>query len=368
MDPSGSTQLLTGGSGVVWASWGHRESEDVHSWPTWSPDGTHLAAFRIDRSGRGNRVWVSDVWGVRGAEVAAMGDRVPIYLQWSLDGTSLGALSQDSEVLVLQVADPTGAEPDHELLRGSPLFFSWVNGNRIAAFVGEGTSSKSRMSIVTPQGPRHELVGAPGNFCAPVRVARGIAYVAQVRNNVLVLVSSLDGTQVRELEQVDGLVAIVGRPGGTHLARAISPDGSGTPYERLELLDVETATSTLISDRTCLAFFWLPSGDGLILAHAEEHTQEITWFRLSLDGSEEELFRLVPSRDTRVYLRFFEQYGPSHPIIDPTGQQLVLCGTLAGDRDASSRVFLIPLDGSTPEVVSDGLFASFAPKASVQEP
>ncbi|MBX2803995.1 MAG: hypothetical protein KTR31_40335 [Myxococcales bacterium] len=366
VDRSGQVQLQTGSSELLWGSWAHGDPEDVHSWPTWSPDGTRLASFRIAKDGSGSRVWVSDVTGVVGAEVGAMGSRVPIYLQWSREGDRLAVLSQDDRELVLQRADPIGSDPDTELLRGSPLFFSWLPQGRLAAFVGEGQPAKPRLTILSMHGPRRDLPGAPGNFCAPVPLPRGLAYVAHVNQSVVVLVSSLDGARVKHLEMVDGLVALLASPTGDRLARAISPDGTGSPYTQLEVIDIETALSVPVTDLPCIAFFWLPDGSGLIVAAKNDNSPAVTWYRVGLDGSQVELARLVPSRDMRVYLRFFEQYGPSHPVVDPTGQSLLLCGADPDDADAPSRVVLVPLDGRAPEEVGQGLFACFGPNPTPQ--
>lgn len=365
VETDGSRRPQTGPQGLLWASWGRHDPTDVHSWPAWSPDGTQLAAFRTSRSGRDSRVWVNDIRGVHGAEVAPMGGRVPIILQWSLDGSRLGVLSQDGSELVLQMADPRGNTSDRELLRGNPLFYTWVEGRRIAAFIGEGTPARPRLAVVTPGRSRHELVGAPGNFCAPVRTSRGLAYVAHVGGQIAVLLSSLDGAKVRELEHVEGLAALLASRDGSQLARAVSPDGTGNPYESLELVDLDTSVTTPVTDRTCIAFFWCDRGEGtspegLVLASKGEGTA-VTWWYVGLDGSERRLITLRPSRDCHAYLRFFEQYAPSHPILSPDGQQLVLCGTPLGDDEGPSRVFLVPLDGAPPEELGEGLFASFAP-------
>ncbi|MEO0605316.1 MAG: hypothetical protein AAF211_28055, partial [Myxococcota bacterium] len=308
-----------------------------------------------------SRVWVSDVSGVSGAEVGSMGARVPIYLQWSPSGRRIAVLSQAEQELVLTEADPTGQLHDRELLRGSPLFFTWLPGDRLAAFVGEGVPPENRLVVLSPSGQRRELPGSPGNFCAPVVIDRGLAYVAHQDDRVVVLASTYDGRHVTELEAIDGLAALVASPTGPWLARAISPDGSGAPYRQLELLDLHTAERRPVTDDPCIAFFWLPSGDGFVMANREADEAVVHWSRVDLEGRSESLVDLVPSRDSRVYLRFFEQYSPSHPIVDPAGRWLVLCGTLPGESDAPSRVWLVPLDGGAPEPIGEGLFGAFAP-------
>lgn len=372
VDRTGTPRPQTGPQGLLWASWGRHDPTDIHAWPTWSPDGNRLAAFRTAKNGRHSRVWVNDIQGVHGAEVADMGGRVPIILQWSLDGARLAVLSQDSDELVLQIADPRGDVRDKELLRGSPLFFTWVEGRRLAAFIGEGSPTRPRLAVVSPGRSRHELVGAPGNFCAPVMTERGLVYVAHVRGQIAIMVSSLDGAKVRELEPVEGLAALLASPDGRHLARAASPDGTGNPYDSLELLDLDTAMTTPVTERTCVAFFWCgspapvspdsdePPDGGMVLACTESDAT-VSWWYVGFDGSERLLHTLVPSRDCRAYLRFFEQYVPSHPIVSPDGTQLVVCGRPPGDDEGPSRVFLVPLDGAPPEELGEGLFASFAP-------
>ena len=172
---------------------------------------------------------------------------------------------------------------------------------------------------------------------------------------------------MREVETVDGLVALMASPDGRYLARAISHDGTGTPYDSLEVLDPSSAISTPVTDRSCVAFFWLPDGDGLVVAESERDGATVTWYRIGLDGSETRLLELAPSRDSRVYLRFFEQYAPSHPIVCPTGRAMVLCGTPRNDEDGASRIFWVPLDGTPVEELGEGLFANFAPLTTPPE-
>ena len=363
MDEHGEIHRRLFDDALLWGSWAQHSDPDVHSWPAWSPDGTRIAAFRIARDGHFSRVWVTDLQGEASAEVAAMGNRVPIYLQWSLEGTRLAVLSQDDQQLVLQQADPDGAQEDLELLRGSPLFFTWLPGEQIAAFVGEGPPEQPTMTVLGSDHSRRELPGSPGNFCAPVRLARGVAYVAHRHDRIVIMTASSDGARIAELEEVIGLVAVIASPDGKRLARAMSPDGTGSPYRDLSVLDVDTAEVTPLTDMPCEAFLWLPDGAGLVVASRNDRSKEVTWTRVALDGTTEELIQLVPTRDTRVYLRFFEQYSPSHPIVDPAGRWLLVCGTRPGSADSPPRVWRVPLDGGDPEDLGQGLFATFPPPA-----
>lgn len=378
VEPSGHRRALTRDPAVLWAFWGQNEVEDVHSWPAWSPDQQKIAAFRVSR-GRPTRsaadehggadqpsvrVVVLDASGIAAVEGALIRGRMPIYLQWARDGRGLAVLCQQDDDLVLDRMDPRRPERSHEVLRGSPLFFSWIDEGQIAAFVGE--KAGRALVVLSEGGGRLELPGLPGNFCSPVQVGHDLVYVAHHRGHVGVLSSRPQGTGTRELEIVDGLVALVASGDGRTLARAVAPDGDGSPYRDLRIVDPVSGRTSRVSDADCVAFFF--AGDDLVVARRHVYRNSIAWMRVSRDGRDEALLAEVqPSRDLRFWLRFFEQYCPSHPIVDPSGKTLLLAGDLIGagaSESRESRVWAVPLDGSPPEDLGPGPFAAFPPAFS----
>lgn len=361
LDVQQRRRTLTVPDDVMWASWGRKGVTDVHSWPSWSPDGGRIAAFRISREGGEARAVVCDATGVASVEGTALAGRLPIYLQWSPEGDAIAVLSQEDDELLLERLDPARPDRSRTLLRGSPLFFSWLDRGRIAAFVGEKTGPA--MVVLSGRGERTDLPGVPGNFCAPVQLGDDLVYVAHHRGRVTILVGRPHGTGTRELEIVDGLVALVGSPDGTTLARAVAPDGDGSPYRDLRLLDPRSGRTRGVSDADCVAFFW--ARHHLIVARKHPQRGTIAWMRLSTDGRTEELIaELHPSRDLRFWLRFFEQYCLSHPIVDPEATTLLLAGGLVGEADpqGTPRIWAVPLDGGRPEEIGPGWFATFAPR------
>ena len=70
---------------------------------------------------------------------------------------------------------------------------------------------------------------------------------------------------------------------------------------------------------------------------------------------------MFPSRDLGFYLRFFEQYSESHPIVSPDGRYLLLAGVLPGRDDDRSRVWHVRTDDGHADAISDGLFAVYGP-------
>lgn len=374
LSPTGRATYLTGEGGVAWGAWSSAPSKaELHSWPTWSPSGKSIACLRVSRDDSGNRVLVTDARGVSSTEVGDLQRRMPIYLRWSPDGRRIAALSQDEDVLKLTVcrADTPGA--GETLLAGSPLFFAWADDSHIASFIRETGEQPTMLVTSVDDGRRCELPGRPGNFCAPIVLGDRIAYVAHEAGRASLRTADWRGGDAEELERIDGLAAILPSPDNRTLACAVAKDGSGVPYRELHVVDTITGRSRRLRDAACQAFFWLPDGSALVTAsrgsaggaRATSATGPVTWSILPLDGAPRPLHVQQPSRDSRFYLRFFEQYAPSHPIVDASSKTLLLCGT-PPDTDPTEgrnpRLVLVPVDGSPPEELGEALFGCFAPR------
>lgn len=347
--------------GPSWASWS-QSTRDHFAWPTWSPDRTRIASFHMTRDqGIGARIRVSDVDGLAASESEGMGSRMPIYLAWSPDGRRIGTLSQLERRLNLA---STGVLPSPEsevdLAYGSPLFFTWC-GDQIAAFIGPNTTEPARLVLFDPSGaaPFLRLPHTPRNFCAPVWLDPGLIYVAAWDGGTSILRVSTKSLVARPLAEVDGLAAVVASPTGAHLALATAPDGDGTPYRGLCLIDPRDGHRTPLFDGACLAFLWTAAGDALIVAQVDAKANALQWYRVELDGRTERLALSRPSRELAFYLRFFEQYSTSHPIVHPDGTDILLAGEDDPLPGAPSRILRVPLDGGDPIDLGEGVFGVY---------
>jgi hypothetical protein len=74
---------------------------------------------------------------------------------------------------------------------------------------------------------------------------------------------------------------------------------------------------------------------------------------------------MYPTRDLGFYLRFFEQYAQSHPLVDPDGRFLLLAGTFAdNDGDNTPHLWRIGLDDGSAEQLGEGLFGVWGPASA----
>ena len=369
LEPDGQhiPQTVAAEGGLMWGSWQAQVSEVVaHSWPTWSPDGKSIACFRMPASGA-PRVLVTQVNGIESTEFVDLGVQLPIYLYWSPTGNQLAILTQqlgqdgDKLGLLTLRADATGST--RSIAEGTPLFFTWF-GERIAAFVGKDTHQASTLSVIDPTGriPTQVLPGVPGNFCAPVALKNHILYVAHYNGASRILRAKCDEPTPQCIETVDGLVGLVASPDRSLVARAVAPGGDGTAYRNLALIDSASGEIRNIVDLPCLGFFWTPDNSALMTVSVDTSRNLMTWARVTLDGDIDPIAEMIPTRDYGFYLRFFEQYSQSHPIIDPTSQHFLACGEMLGELGSSNKasVWTVPLNGSKPTEVAEGVFAVYS--------
>jgi len=357
-------QRLSTAPDVAWGTWEAMGDEEVHSWPTWSPDGRRVASFRIAKErGLECHVRVTEADGVTASEIAELEGRLPIYLQWSPDGSRVRVLTQEGDSLHLEEAHADDLSPPKQILEGSPLFFEHHDDD-VVAFVGEADGPA--LVVIRSDGKRHALPGVPGNFCAPMVLNDQVLYVVHTPDGMELVATEVDGTgPLRPMGAVRGLASLVGSPSGDRLAWAVDPQGTGAAYRSLSLLDPATGDSEQLTDLPLIAYLWQPDGLGLVGVEQIDPAT-LRWHRIGLDGYTRKLADLHATRDLRFFLRFFEQFGRSHALIDAESRHLVLAGGLT-DRDdprGTPRIWRVGLDDEQIDEVDEGMFATYAPRSS----
>ncbi|MCB9678593.1 MAG: hypothetical protein H6737_26055 [Alphaproteobacteria bacterium] len=361
VEPDGRMSgLTTDADGLIWASWvSAGNPKFAHTWPSFSPSGDRVACFRL-REGGNASVLVTSLDGVRSAEVIDLPDQVPIYLQWAEDGERIAAVTQSGDDLLLTIGRTESVNSQRILAKGSPLFITWTQDGRLATFIGGG-SANARMMIMDPdmRRPTEVLPGTPGDFCAPVRAGDGVVYGVHAHGRAEIVRMGTDGSE-KHFAGGEGLLAFVASPDGRMIAKAVAPGGDGTPYQGLAVIDIETGVERTISDMSCLAFVWTPDGSGLVVSRVDTDRGLVEWFFVDTHGTARHVADLLPTRDFRFFLRFFEQYTQSHPIVDPDSRYLLLAGVLRGQAQ-SPRIWKCPLHGGKPIDIGEGQFATFSP-------
>jgi len=330
----------------------------LYSWPCFSPDGSRIAVYRMDKDGQKADVFMTDVDGGEQRVVCSLGERGPVYLNWSPGGDRLGLMTQTEDGISLSTIPANEPGEETLLATGTPLFFTWTP-DRVAAFVGGDPESRIFGFHPTMSAPHIVMPGRPGNFCVPLAVRRDLYYIDMVESASLVRASTVSLVK-RTYDRIDGLVAMTLSPSRRLMARSGAPKGDQTPYRGLAVRAVRKGTWETIFPDDHLAFFWSPLEDALAVAQVDEDEGSLIWWRVGLDGSRVRIGAMRASSELAFYLRFFEQYEASHPIISPDGRYLLVGGSLLDRPDPGHvRVYALDLFGGAPLDLGRGAFGVF---------
>ena len=374
----------------------------AYAWPTWSPDGTWVAASRVQVTGQqvevsvrvmaatptdqgqARTVYVNDTPGL-------VADGAPHYLYWSPDGQALAMLVAGPQGLVLQVVDldgpgPPGAVP---IAEGAPLFFHWhPQGRALLVHQGEDVTLVSRPFNLGGAGSR-QLVAAGTGFRTASFSPQGrhLAYVVEAVNPsadapggghlmVAELSARLDRVgAARQVLAVGPQAAFLWSPDGRELAVADHQEDTGGPaFGRLRVvpLEVNGGPARTVAEETLLAFFWSPNGRGIAWVALDLAEQRFQWKAAlvqppssSPPPSPAAFFSFQPAAQLLTMLQFFDQYAHSHALWSPDSSRLVVAGTREavatrrnGQTPTGDRVWLLdPWGGSPPVDLAAGTLA-----------
>ena len=375
INPDGSdSKRLTGSEtarsmGSILAQPADRNSV-LHTWPTWSPDGSKIAFSRavlegaepqvsllsIDPETRAlNRIYQNEP----GASTV-IAESVPHYMYWSPDSRNLAFIAPTTLALVLYVND--GVETSVVSSQG-PLYFKWAGDSSSMTI----HSRETLFRAVAPfDAPATELGSMNPVFRTPDVSSDGqtIAYVTDVDEGYALLAGNSDGSEpFRQLLSVETPSAILWSPVDEVIAVADGSRPRSPGYRRLSLISPEGGEPTTLVEEPFAAFYWSPNGERIAYVAIDVESRRLVWKVVSAQGGEPwELATFVPSQGTLTAMSFFDQYAHSHSFWSPDSASLVFAGH-TGRRSEESNgtgpdegsVYVINTEpGSSPRRIASG--------------
>ncbi len=349
-----------------------------HTWPTWSADGTRLAASRVIVEESGARISLQALDARNGSsetiyedgQAGLVADGAPHYIYWAPTGDQVSFLAATPNGLTLFVWDGTAGSPAAQIDRGAPLYYQWSkDAQAMVLHIGPEliwTNSSNADSS------RHSFQSA-GNFRVPAVSPDGLslAYVDRTIDGAgLYLAPTSDLSQARKIVDVGWSSAIMWSPDGTQIGVADQSVSRTQLFDRLLLVSVDGGPETTIvskeTGKVLWAFFWAPTGDRLAWVSVNGANQELELMVSATDGSDaKELFSFKPSAEIFIMMSFFDQYAHSHSLWSPDGTSLVVAGTKGeaarrsnGRTPTGDRIYVLDAGGSSgPRDLGAGVLA-----------
>jgi TolB protein len=395
---TGSIGLLSqdGSLSVVDASgrtvYGSDPANGNFGFPTWSPDGSRLAAPRTKGADKSIVVFGARDLANGLAEPTVIFESAtidPFYLFWTPDGQAVSFLASDAGDLSLRIAtadgraSPSGGGPASLVRKGNPFYYDWIGRDRLLAHIGIGPEAFLGEIGLDGKAAGRAL-GHPGDFRSAVvsRDGKSVAYVRDGGTSPAeIVVAARDGSSEHAME-VFGTAAVIFDPTGDTLA-AIGPvepqPPAGFPIGPVRLIDVASGKVRTLIDGAVASFWWSPDGRTIAALRVQEvagsgrPTPAASSAAPESAAPETEvrlLFVDVATAKTRsqpvVHLganfvngviAYFDQYALSHRVWAPDSSSILLP---EADDDGSAHVTVRYPDGE-PSIELDGELGFWSP-------
>jgi Tol biopolymer transport system component len=344
---AGATQVRGGPLGAIMAQ--PVNTNVFYSWPTWSPDGTKLAASLVDVTSGQPEISVQVIDAETGAASAVfrneapglIAEGTPHYLYWSPDSRTLAVLASTPQGLTLFAADTDTLTEPIVIETGAPLYFHWAaDGQSMLMHVGDelklltrpfGASSTDsieadpgfRVPALSPDGSKMAYLGTGGSL-----------------GSLLIAGTNAPATTRNALE-IGPRAAFAWSPKSGEMA-VVDQENLSTPtFQRLRVIPGDGGSARTVVEGRIIAFYWSPDGDKLAWVGLDANNNDFVWWAADASGGPtRELLRAQPTSDMLTTLSFFDQYAYSHSPWSPDSSRLVLA--VVPNRSSSSS------NGSTP--------------------
>jgi hypothetical protein len=330
------------------------DADGNFGFPTWSPDGSHVAAVRS--RGTETSLVVFDAAGAlaeRPAEPVVIFSKAavePFYLYWAPGGQAVSFLASEADGLSLRVAPADGSAPldgsgpGSVVRSGNPFYYDWITRDRLVAHIGVGPDAVLGEIGLDGKAAGPGL-GSPADFRSAVAShdRKSIGFVLDAKTGAdQVVVAARDGSGEHRMA-VFGTAAIAFSPSSDAVA-AIGPIEAaapvGFPLGPLRVINAASGKVRMLIDGAIVSFWWSPDGKTIAALRVREAapaspsadpsaTAEESPARLLFVDVATGKIRSQPAvRPAPTFingiLAYFDQYALSHHVWAPDSSSILL--------------------------------------------
>lgn len=349
----------------------------IYQYPTWAPDGQHLAFARFSLSESGPEVSLFSALsnGKKPVNTFTSQSFQPFYLSWSPNSQTIAFLGSDASGMAQYLVAASGGE-SKLISSGQPYYWDWSpDSQMLIVHIGGASSANpnAHLAFIGLDGsnPTQELDLKPGSFEAPAWSPAGDVLALATQNDAgdeELILAGQDGKVKQVLASLSGPVTFAWSPKGVHLAYAVFDSAGSVPTIHLVVLDsTRPDVQNQVAEGELVAFFWSPDGQKIAYFTLGSGGSLVTSFQTvaqtksdaslvvrvydRISGDTKEVATFAPTVSFQQVLPFYSQYQRSATIWSPDSQNLVLSGI---DSAGENVIYTVRADGSQFQKIADG--------------
>ncbi len=280
------------------------------------------------------------------------------------------------------IAEVKEHAPIRIVMTGVPMYFAWGPSPGLLAVHmsgGDDPESSERVELMTLSETNQVVNKVLSRGRSPFKTpcwspdGKHLAWIANNHAEANLVVADADGQHPRSMVSLPiGDTSFEWSPDSRHIAYATTVIPHDPTFHEIKLVDTTDATSRTLTRDTVAAYFFSPDARYLAYISVPEDKPFYTWELIDLKSAKTRaLGNFISTQEESVSYRFFDQLALSHSTWSPDSKAILYAGVrlLAEPTEAlhlapPPSVWSVPIDGSAPHSIGEGVVGFYAPVAA----